>query len=218
LRRPDAKRAFAAAPLSGSTSVRADPRPQHAPIVFGFGRLGDLLAVRSEDASAAVAAALALVLAGTHFRILRTQRGNPWRELDRSDLSLAGGIDDAGVNRASREDDRRFGGRRGRGLGSRDRRDRCRRLGRGWCLDRPTDDRRGGRATLRENDGRLRRRRVAAAGEDQSQKESRWGSNHSDLHGGPLPTHTGGSRLQEESSCPRTGQGLFLLQVIPNFW
>src|SRR5439155_3128199 len=40
-----------------------DPRPQHAPVVLGFGRLGDLLAVRSEDASAAAAADLALVLA-----------------------------------------------------------------------------------------------------------------------------------------------------------
>src|SRR3989442_7102371 len=66
----------------GAESLVGDPRPQHATVVLGFCRLGDLLAIRSEDAPAAVAAELPLVLARSHFRILRTQRGDLGREFD----------------------------------------------------------------------------------------------------------------------------------------
>src|SRR5439155_15154360 len=87
---PDARRRRA-------TSVRLEAYAHHFFVVFGLGLHRDLGTVCLEDAPAATAADVALVLAWRHFRVLRAKLAYLRRKFDRRLLALPARIGDADI-------------------------------------------------------------------------------------------------------------------------
>src|SRR5215471_4208232 len=81
----------------GEALVGAKPYAHDVFVVFGFGRARDFSAVGGEHAPAATPAGFALILARPHLRILTTELGEFWRELDGRLFALALGLHDADI-------------------------------------------------------------------------------------------------------------------------
>src|SRR3984893_12260199 len=73
-----------------SVLIRLQPDTDYLPVVFGFGRHGDLLALAGKHTPTAFAARVSLVLAGAHFGVLEAKASHFRREFDDRLLPLAG--------------------------------------------------------------------------------------------------------------------------------